>query len=67
MKGNPKVIAELNKALREELTAICWNFFLHIDRNDPLPTQDQTKDQFDAALDDAVGFAIECAVIGLAP
>ena len=28
MKGNPKVIAELNKALREELTAIS-QYFLH--------------------------------------
>src|SRR5208283_6159534 len=28
MKGNPKVIAELNKALREELTAIS-QYFIH--------------------------------------
>jgi bacterioferritin (cytochrome b1) len=30
VKGNPKVIAELNKALREELTAIN-QYFLHAD------------------------------------
>lgn len=53
---------------REELTAICWNFFLHIDRNgERVFPEHQADEQFKVALDDAVGFAVECAVTGLAP
>src|SRR5438876_11385799 len=53
---------------RDELTALCWNFYLHIDRNgEYVFPEHQTPEQFEAALDEAVGFAIECAVVGLAP
>jgi len=55
---------------RDELTAICWNFYLHIDRNGEYVFPEHlliAPEQFEAALDEAVRFAIRCAVIGLAP
>ena len=53
---------------RDELIAICWNFFLDIDRHgEQVFPEHQTSEQFDAALDEAVAFAVKCAVIGLAP
>ena len=53
---------------REELIAICWNFYLHIDRNGEYVFPEHlAPGQFDAALDEAVAFAVKCAVIGLAP
>jgi hypothetical protein len=53
---------------REELTQICWNFFLDLDRHwEYVFPEHQTEEQFNTALDDAVGFAVECAVVGLAP
>lgn len=53
---------------REQLTAICWAFFLHIDRNGDHVFAGRDSDElFAAALDEALGFAVECAVTGLAP
>src|SRR6266705_2916831 len=53
---------------RAELIAICWNLHLHLDRNGEYVFPEHLgSEQFDAALDEAVAFAIRCAVIGLAP
>ena len=53
---------------RDELIAICWNFYLDLERNEAYVfTEHQTSEQLNTALDEAVAFAIECAVVGLAP
>jgi len=53
---------------RAELIAICWNLHLHIDRNGEYVFPEHlASEQFEAALDEAVAFAVKCAVIGLAP